>query len=97
MARKYNRNLTANERAVLFGDELMRLTAAYIKNQTAQTLSDRDAALINRCASMAAAAVVPLYEHMEHTDERIEGMELQMADIWLKIDAMEAAHRAASE
>lgn len=83
MKRHYNRKLTANERASLFGDELTRLTAAYIKNQTAQALSDRDAALINRCASMAAAAVVPLYEHME-------GMSVELADIWLKIDALEA-------
>lgn len=49
----------------LFGDELIRLTAAFIANPTdEQAVADYNAALINRCASMAAAAVVGLYERV---------------------------------
>jgi hypothetical protein len=89
---KYNRKLTADARRALFGDELIRLTAAYVANPTAQTLGDYNAALIGRCASQAAAAVLPLYE-------RIEGIKVELADLWLTIDATQAtleppAHKA---
>lgn len=81
---KYNRKLTPNERASLFGPELIALTAAYIKNPTEETLADRDAALIGRCHSAAASAVLPL-------KERIEGVELEIAELWIQMDALREA------
>lgn len=84
MARKYNRKLTADERAALLGDELIRLTAAYMQNPNAQTFVDRDAALIGRCASMAASAVTPLIE-------QLEGIKIELADLWRALDAMQAS------
>lgn len=83
MARKYNRKLTADERASLFGDELIALTAAYIKNQNEATLGDYNAALIGRCASVAASAVLPV-------KEQLEGIRVELAELWLQLDALEA-------
>lgn len=87
---KYNRKLTANDHASLLGDELTRLTAAYIKNPNARTLADRDVALISRCASMAAQAALPIYVRMEGLEERIEGMNVELAELWLKLDVLES-------
>lgn len=88
--KKYNRKLTADERARMLGDELIQLTAAYIANPSAQTIADRDAALIGRCASMAASAVLPL-------KEQLEGIKVELAELWLQLDALEAARRTPSE
>lgn len=71
MTRQYKRNLTADERAALLGDELIRLTAAYVAHPTPQTIGDYNAALINRCASMAAAAVYPLYEKIQRLEAQL--------------------------
>jgi len=60
-------NTTASSvvsRAALLGDELTNAIEAYAKEPTAAHLSDFSAALVARCASMAAAAVVALYERV---------------------------------
>jgi hypothetical protein len=84
LARKYNRKLTADERASLFGDELIALTAAYVANPNAETLADYNAALIGRCASMAAQAALP-------TREQLEGIKIELAELWLQMDELRAA------
>jgi hypothetical protein len=83
LAHKYNRTLTETERAALFGNELIALTAAYVANPTPETLSDYNAALIGRCASVAAGAVLPL-------KEQIEGMRIELAELWAQLDAIQA-------
>jgi len=60
--------MTNEERAAILGDELTSAVAAYIANPSDDTLSDFCAALINRCASMAAGAVVNLYERVEQLE-----------------------------
>jgi len=67
-------NTTASSvvsRAALLGNELTDALDAYAKEPTAAHLSDFSAALVGRCASMAAAAVVTLHERiaaLEATD-----------------------------
>lgn len=65
--------MDAAERAALLGNELTEAVAAYIANPTEATLGDFCASLINRCTSMAAGAVVKLYE-------RVEALEASDAD-----------------
>ena len=91
MARKYNRSLTADERASLFGDELIDRIAAYVANPNEATLGDYAAALIGRCASAAANAVLP-------TKEQLEGMRIELAELWRQLDALEArTHNGGSD
>jgi len=81
---KYKRLLTSAEQRALEGDVLTEATAAHIADPTnAEKRREYHAALIERCASASAAAVVGLYE-------RVEGQELQIADLQVQIDAMRA-------
>jgi hypothetical protein len=48
-------------RAALLGNELTEAIEAYAHEQTAARLSDFSAALVGRCASMAASAIVSLH------------------------------------
>ena len=60
-------NTTASSvvsRAALLGDELTQAIDAYAQEQTAEHLSDFCAALVGRCASMAAQAVLTLHERV---------------------------------
>ena len=52
-------------RKALLGDELTEAIDAYAKDPTPERLSNFSAALVGRCASMAAAAVVALYERLD--------------------------------
>jgi hypothetical protein len=60
-------------RAALLGDELTHAIEAYVKEPTAARLSDFSAALVGRCASMAAAAVVTLYERVAELEAARNG------------------------
>jgi hypothetical protein len=60
--------VTNTERAELLGDELSKAVTAYRHDPSDATLSDFCAALIGRCASMAAAAVVALHERVERLE-----------------------------
>jgi hypothetical protein len=60
-------------RAALLGDELTLAIDAYVKEPTAAHLSDFSAALVGRCASMAAAAVVALYERLDKLEAARDG------------------------
>lgn len=51
-------------RAALLGNELTNAIDAYANEPTAAHLSDFSAALVGRCASMAAAAVITLHERV---------------------------------
>lgn len=62
--------MSNEERAALLGDELTRAIEAYAKGPTAQTLSDFSAALIGRCTSMIASALIHLHQRMD----KIEGV-----------------------
>lgn len=57
--------VTNDERAALLGDELTESIRAWRRDPSDATLGDFCAVLINRCASMAAAAVVALHERVE--------------------------------
>ena len=60
-------------RAALLGDELTEAIEAYAKEPTAARLSDFSAALVGRCASMAAAAVVALYDRVTELEAARDG------------------------
>jgi hypothetical protein len=62
-------------RAALLGDELTNAIEAYAKEPTAAHLSDFSAALVGRCASMAAAAVVTLHERVADLEAARDGDE----------------------
>ncbi len=69
-------NTTASSvvsRAALLGDELTEAIDAYAKEPTAAHLSDFSAALVGRCASMAAAAVVTLHERVTELEASRNG------------------------
>jgi uncharacterized small protein (DUF1192 family) len=69
--------MTTEERAALLGDELTRLIEAYIQTPNRETLGNFSAALINRCASMAAAAVISLHERVEELEAQIAATEAE--------------------
>jgi len=81
LAHKYNRRLTI---ADLRGPSLAAALADYHADPTPANLSTVCDALIERCASVSAAAVVGVHE-------RGEGQAVEIAELWLKIDALEAA------
>lgn len=58
-------NDTDSIRVAVLGDELTKAIEAYANAPGSQTLSDFSAALVGRCASMAAAAVNPLHTRIE--------------------------------
>jgi hypothetical protein len=60
-------------RAALLGDELTIAIEAYVNEPTAARLSDFSAALVGRCASMAASAVVTLYERVSELEAARHG------------------------
>ena len=60
-------------RAALLGDELTRAIDAYATEPTAEHLSDFSAALVGRCASMAAQAVLSLYERVSELEAKRHG------------------------
>jgi|GEM_PF-6840026 len=60
-------------RAALLGDELTEAIDAYAKDPTAENLSNFSAALVGRCSSMAAAAVVALYERVAQLEAARDG------------------------
>lgn len=60
-------------RAALLGDELTEAIEAYAKEPTPENLSTFSAALIGRCASMAAAAVVRLYDRVLELERARDG------------------------
>lgn len=60
-------------RATLLGDELTKAIDAYAKEPTAAHLSDFSAALVGRCATMAASAVVGLYERVAELEAARDG------------------------
>ena len=69
-------NTTASSvvsRAALLGDELTEAIDAYVREPTAAHLSDFSAALVGRCASMAAAAVVTLHERIAELEKARDG------------------------
>jgi len=69
-------NTTASSvvsRAALLGNELTDAIDAYAKEPTAAHLSDFSAALVGRCASMAAAAVVTLHERIAELEKARDG------------------------
>jgi hypothetical protein len=69
-------NTTASSvvsRAALLGDELTKAIEAYAEEPTAAHLSDFSAALVGRCASMAAQAVVRLYERVDQLEAARDG------------------------
>jgi len=55
---------TAASRATMLGDELTKAIDAYATEPSQAHLLDFSAALVGRCASMAAQAVVTLYERV---------------------------------
>lgn len=65
--------MTNVDRAALLGDELTMMIDAYARDPNARTLADFSAALVGRCASMAANAVVVLHE-------RVAALEARRAD-----------------
>ena len=57
----------------MLGDELTKAIDAYAKEPTARNLSDFSAALVGRCASMAASAVVMLHERVAQLEATRDG------------------------
>ena len=84
MAKNYKRLLTSAERRALQSDMLTAATAAHIADPTnAEKRREYHAALIERCASASASAVVGLHE-------RVEGMRIELAELWAAVAAIEA-------
>lgn len=64
---------TTARRADILGDELTKAIDAYAKAPDHRTLGDLSAALVGRCASMAASAVVELYERVAALEAARDG------------------------
>lgn len=62
--------MTNDERAALLGDELTQAIRAYVATPSDETLGTFCALLINRCASMAAAAVLGLHTRLDAVERR---------------------------
>jgi hypothetical protein len=85
LKRHSNRPLTSAQQRALEGDVLTEATAANIADPTnAEKRRQYHAALIGRCASASAAAVVGLHE-------RVEGMRIELAELWAQVDKLRAA------
>jgi hypothetical protein len=74
--KKYNRSLTTGR-----GASLAAALADYHADPTPDRLSAVCDALIERCASVSAEAVVSAHE-------QVEGMRVELADLWAQLDAL---------
>lgn len=72
--------MTDERRRELLGDPLAQalttlIDRAQLTEAQAQALGDYSALLIERCTIMAASAIGPLWERVQHVEQRIDRLE----------------------